>query len=247
MHWIGIAPLVFAGIVSIAVATRLLLLARRTRRLPEASMGAGLFLIAVLGQPLAAIGRSPALAGTRAGNLLFGSGIALVVCGVALLHVFTWRVFREGSRLAGAAVAVASLALVACAAGMIHASNQAVRIEDTFPLLRPWALLLVGLIAIAFGWTSVESFLYYRLLKRRLTLALADPVVTNRFLLWALGGSAGALLGVAVAGFMLAGMLVTRHPLALFTMSACGTILSLSWYLAFFPPRAYLRRLRSPA
>ena len=43
-------------------------------------------------------------------------------------------------------------------------------------------------------WTMVESYRYYALMRRRQAIGLADPMVTNRFLLW---GSAS--LGTALA------------------------------------------------
>jgi hypothetical protein len=58
---------------------------------------------------------------------------------------------------------------------------------------QPWAMLLIATICLSFLWNATESFLYYRNMKRRLTLDLADPETTHRFLLWGLASGCSVL------------------------------------------------------
>ena len=45
----------------------------------------------------------------------------------------------------------------------------------------------------------------------------------------------------SIAGLLLAGRAVLVDPLALGTLALIGTVMSVTWYLTFFPPAAYLR------
>jgi hypothetical protein len=74
--------------------------------------------------------------------------------------------------------------------GGLHPPGRRLRIEALFEGFAPvmfagvghwigWAGRTAAALGIAF-----ESFRYWRMLRRRLRLGLADPVVTNRFLLW---------------------------------------------------------------
>lgn len=68
----------------------------------------------------------------------------------------------------------------------------------------------------------------------------AEPV-TNRFLLWAVADWTAVVLCGSVVGFLLAGKAVLVDPLALCAIALTGTVMSVSWYLTFFPPASYLR------
>ena len=59
MRLFAILSLVSSLLVATAVGLRLLLLARRTRQLPELALGMGLTLVGLLGMPPAALGRAP--------------------------------------------------------------------------------------------------------------------------------------------------------------------------------------------
>jgi hypothetical protein len=82
---------------------------------------------------------------------------------------------------------------------------------------------------------------------RRMALGLADPVVTNRFLLWGLFGLMATGINVASAAGVVLGADPTHSPLVLVPMGLLGAGAALAKYLAFFPPAWYLGRLRTPA
>ena len=96
-------------------------------------------------------------------------------------------------------------------------------------------------------WTMVESYRYYALMRRRQALGLADPMVTNRFLLW---GSAS--LGTALAtwtssiGFFLPqrpDVIAAWEPLLQTATATFGVATVALFYLTFFPPSWYRQRI----
>jgi hypothetical protein len=244
---LGILALVALGLVGATVGARLVEVARRTRGLPELAMGLGLLCISAPGLPLATVARLPGVIATPAGDVLFGVGLAFSLAGIGLVYVFTWRVFRPDAMWARAALVAVGLALSFEWLGLMHASGRGTTLEQILPHTRPWAIAVVATVAIAFTWTAAESLHYHGMLRRRMALGLADPVVANRFLLWALGGIATALLCTALVACMRAGLAPLRHPLPLAIVSVAGMATSLSWSLAFLPPPGYLRWLRARA
>jgi len=115
--------------------------------------------------------------------------------------------------------------------------------------------------AIPFLWGFIEALRYHGQMRRRVGLGLADPVVANRFLLFACWtGALFALLMVTLVARV--GALVwtegqsmmADEPLARVLMSCMigsmlilGTTTAVSLWLGFFPPKAWLRRLQAGA
>jgi hypothetical protein len=184
---IGIFALSGTMLVGVVVGIRLLLLARRTRCFPELSIGLGLALIAVVGLPLAVLGRIPVLLRTPLGDLLFGAGLCLACVGIVLT------------------------------------------------------------VSGAFTWAGLESFAYYRRVRRRLALGLSDPVVVNRFLLWAVTGFAIGLLATVIAVLLLQGRAILVDPIALSVISGASVFGGTAWLLTFLPPAFYLDFVRARA
>ena len=80
-------------------------------------------------------------------------------------------------------------------------------------------------------------------MRKRLALGLTDAVTTHRFLLWGIAaGAAGLGTAVGLAAVALHGLEATLYPWVLASSSAHGTLAAVAMGLAFFPPRAYLRR-----
>jgi hypothetical protein len=235
--------LIFFG-MAVVVGVRLMLLFWKTRQLPELCIGLGIVLIAAVGLPLSALGRLPSMLGTPFGKAVFALGLSLACAGIALLFAFNWRVFRAGAGWARNTMLVVSLTMVTLDLGLIHAASQGSTLSEVVHRTRPWATGIVAMVVLAFAWGGFEALRYYRLLRRRRALGLADPVVTNRFLLWAVADWAAVVLCASVAGFLLVGRAVLVDPVALYTIALCGSVMSVTWYLTFFPPTAYLRLLR---
>ena len=99
--------------------------------------------------------------------------------------------------------------------------------------------------ALCFLWACGESLRYFVLSRRRLALGLADPLVTNRFLLWSLwSGSAAMVLGMRVA-YRVAVDPGASDPallrLNVIGQLSAGLICIMAVWLTFSPPAAYRR------
>jgi hypothetical protein len=108
------------------------------------------------------------------------------------------------------------------------------------------ALAVIGSFPV---WSMTESYAYWRRMKRRLAIGLADPLVCNRFLLWTLASisSLGSIWIVNVPvllrpfvseadlpGLTVVSLLVT----AVFGLGTVGM-----YWLTFFPPAWYRGRV----
>jgi hypothetical protein len=241
MRYTAMIPIVIFFGMTVAVGLRLLSLWWRTRELPELCIGLGIVLISVVGMPVSVLGRLPNMVGTSFGNVVFAVGLSVACGGIALLFAFTWRVFRPEALWARSGMLAASLAIAVLDLGLIDAASGGSTLSEVLPRTRPWAVGIVSMVVLAFAWGGFESLRYFARLRRRQALGLADPVVTNRFLLWAIADWTAVVLCGSVASFLLAGRAVLIDPLALCTIALTGTVMSVTWYLTFFPPAAYLR------
>jgi hypothetical protein len=244
--------LVFALLA--APALRLLGQAGRTRQTPE--IWAGLyFLCAAIGLPMRLYGASllasdPDLAGTlnTIGHVFFAAG-------TVSMTIFTWRVFHPGSRV-GLLFALATIATI-CVTSAHTISGGHASDEDSISMLATNAARLIPTY-----WACLESLRYWLRMRRREALGLADPVVTNRFLLWAIWtGALSALPSITLSLRLLAFVLidaildieVTEAIVARIVMGLRGVFLLLapvaavSLSLSFFPPAYYVERIRSHA
>jgi hypothetical protein len=244
---VGIASMLTMAVVGVVVATRLVLVARRTRGLPELAMGLGLLLVTVLGGPLAAAARLPGMVSTTLGDLLFGGGLLLTITGIGFMYVFTWRVFRPDHGWAKAVLGVVAGALVVAWLGLVHANAQGTTLAEILPYTRPWGIAVVGLVAGAFLWTGIESLCYHAALRRRLALGMSDPVVVNRFFLWTVSSFSATALCAVIVGAMLTGGAPMNDPLPLTSIGLASVVVSVAWYLAFLPPDRYLHFVRKRA
>jgi hypothetical protein len=109
-------------------------------------------------------------------------------------------------------------------------------------------------------WAFYESCRYWLSMRRRETLGLADPILTNRFLLWSIWTGAVTLLPMIVLVIRTLSIIALGNdqfiegpgavlmPMVLqiirviFVIVAPIAAVALS--LSFFPPAAYLDRIR---
>lgn len=239
----ALATLAFVA-VSALLGVRLLLLARRTRALPELALGIAFLLVGALGYPLGLLSAAQAAPEplARAGFAL--SNLAVAV-GSAAVFVFTRVVFRPDARWARALVSLAAGLLAAQAAFGVARALRGDPASFGVPDLG--FSLRQALTAFSYGWTAVEALRYHALLRRRLVLGLAEVALVNRFALWAIAG-AGAFSGSAVmSGVSLTGAAPWEDPLALSAVGLGGVVAAVCAALAFMPPRAYLAWLRRRA
>ena len=84
-------------------------------------------------------------------------------------------------------------------------------------------------------------------MRRRMRLGLADPVVTNRFLLWGIGAGAAGV-GSAVGGAVQwwTQLPPIELPWVMLSSSLHGLVAAMAMWLAFVPSAPYTRLIRAP-
>ncbi len=230
------------GVVSLIVALRLLRLASRTRQLPE-------FLIGLAFLSAGVLGRGPITAGVLAVSLpealrvglYMGGRFMLVIC-CAAIGLMAWRVFQRDQAWAR------GLFLLIFALLAIHSAIHVFVYRPGMPLNEGFGAW-IGIVAKtgAFAWASWEARRYSRMLKRRASVGLAEPVVANRIELWGIAAGLIAFLFLLTPlADRLAGI-APQSPELLMLQSLIGLVVAVCIALAFFPPRAYLRWIGSRA
>ena len=229
-------------LVSALLGTRLLLLARRTRAVPELALGLAFALVGAAGFPLGLTAVIPGLPAGLARACFAVSQLATGV-GSAAVFVFTRSVFRPDQRWARWLVRAASLALGVDTGFAVARAFTGTPAE--FATADFWFSLRQGLTAFSYAWTALEALRYRALLVRRLALGLAEVEVVNRFLLWAIAG-VGSFSGSATMSVVsLVRATPWQDPLALSAVGLGGLTAAICAWLAFMPPRAYLAWVRT--
>jgi hypothetical protein len=231
------------GVVTFVVGVRLLLVARRTRQIPEFAFGVA-FLGGSVGSALAQIGQR--LLWNDAGGiatLMNSVCFALVILSTIALLVCTWRIFRPDRAWARGLCIAGSM--LACAILPIRlASGELSTAVIDSPAMLGYFTLRIAL----FSWTTFEAIHYHALLRRRAALGLADPVVTQQILFWGIASASTLLISATIAGstFVLGVHPIEYQPttiaITLFALVTSATI-----WCAFFPPEALRRRIEASA
>jgi hypothetical protein len=242
---LGISQALYVLVV-LTLGIRLALLASRTRKLPEALLSVHFLLCCSLGYLLLGIGvpaaYQPGFLPAWAAAPLIAAGHLTSSVGVWTGVAFNWLVFRREAVWARRLVWLTALAL---AAGYIGAGLSGGLARGT--LAGFWIWLLYGTYTAAAAWVMVEPLRHYATMRKRLRLGLAEPLVTNRFLLWG-SGSVCRFVMLVVGAF--ASLLFHYIPAENWTTVASTTLISVavaglgvsvSYWLVFFPTRAYVR------
>jgi hypothetical protein len=235
------------------VGLRLLARARRGWPVPELTLALYFLLSAFASTPpqiLVYGGMSDArlaVAEPMSRALLAFAVLAMAI-GAAAIYLFTWKTFRPERGWAKAIVAAGCASLVIGYAIEAAAEGFAPVVFAGPGHWIGWAGRSAAMLVVA-----IESFRYWRMLRRRLHLGLADPVVTNRFLLWSIFAACATLNLVAdlasrglywkiygtiqpVPEYLAA----TVAPTILVTM-LLGVVSAVTLFLTFFPSPAYCR------
>lgn len=243
MELIGLVCVVTYCAVATVVAIRMLRLAVRTGELPELFIGASLLLGGSIGFPPLAV--APALAGAEPGLAL-----RLGLAGIVALHLSSWSnalgwraIFHPGDRWARYTAVVCTVLLFLSLSHRLAGMSTSILGGDPSAQFASGYTASLVAQAAPYCLMSFSAFRYRAKLRRRLALGLADPVVVNRIALW------GATSGVVVVQYAIS--LATLHVRHLPEIAAIyqtvvaglGLVLSVLLYLAFLPPKAYLRRV----
>jgi hypothetical protein len=239
----AVGGLVFV-LASLLLGIRLLLLARRTRELPELSIGLALLLMGGLGYPLIMTARMAVRLGDPTRVSVMAVAVVLMAVGMLAVGVFTWQVFRPAERWPLVVIVAAALSMLACMT--LQASSPGFEAAAFHNQGLGFRLFLLHS-ALASAWGAGESLLAWSRLSRRLRLGLADPVVTERVLLWGVASLASATISATstIAGFLGINFAATTFGAAV--TAPLGLISAGAMWLAFLPPAAYLRWVRERA
>jgi hypothetical protein len=175
--------------------------------------------------------------------VLNASGFGLVLIGTCVLYTVVWQVFRPDRTWAAAlAIAGSGMALLGYAIRALTGDFSTMTVES------PGMAIFQGSHIVLFGWGAMESARYYSLLRRRMRLGLADPVVARRMLLWGVSGLAMMVFSATVVSAI---FVQHVHPLevpgSVLLITVASLTASASMWCAFFPPAAFSRRVAGAA
>jgi len=232
-------------IVGTILGVRLLVRASRQRLLPELLLGIAFLVAGTIGSPLEVVAEASARNpdATWAGSVL-AAGKLLTLLGLGAYVGFTWRVFRPGvvwaAALAGGLVALQFLAFVGYGVTGVFSAGRVS--SGAFFWVEFAARVAMPI------WTTAECLRYSALMRRRQRLDLGDPVVANRFALWATASLGGLLM---LCTSVLPRVLGDAHPVIVsgvfyLVFAGGGIVASAGYWLAFFAPGWY-RRWLAPA
>jgi hypothetical protein len=236
-----------AAAAMLFVGSRLLMRAWTNRALPELLLG-GFFALVALTTP--AISRTAEAGGMQLAGAQQILAIAHLGLSLAfgLLYAFTWISFGTQTPWRRALALFGGAGLVGSWLGQV--------VVEGFEAANGIATICtVAFRMIAVYWAFAEALVCYTRMRRRMRLGLADPVTTNRFLLWSVwtGLIATILLAVIVVRVILltapAGSVdpdSLLHTVQVFGAIG-GITASAALWLNFFPPESYLQRLRGAA
>jgi len=227
-----------SGIVYLIAGIRLLRLSQRTGEAPERLLGVCFITIAAsaFSYVLPNLPRFESL-----WTPLNFAGRVFVIPYSVIFALFTWRVFRPEARWGGWLVWGSAILLVVGVGGSAMGGDW-----EGFSISSGWFWLEWVGYTLPFVWAGSETFAQYSRARRRKQLGLCDPLVCNRYLLWALFGTLQVSLSL-----VLLPQYVEYETTNQFTATwdaIYGTIeivsLVMIW-LVFFPPAFYQRWIRN--
>ena len=229
-------------LASVVVGIRLVRLASRTREIPELMIGSAFLSGGAVGYPASvAVVRmlpgSPAAAQPMAWAAAVGLGAA-----AACILMAWWKIYHPARRWAPWAVSLWSALLAAVCVLQMSRPLSAMAIGAS-----PWEALRVIAQGGPYAAIAWSGFRYHAVLRRRLRLGLADPVVANRIWLWNIAASAVTLqYGYIWAAPHLDSLFhaVSATPAFVGTL---GVLMAVCIMHAFYPPQGYLRWIKRRA
>lgn len=244
----GAPVVVIAGIggcsfvlASAVVSLRLLLLASRTRELPEFLIGLGLLLMGGLGYPIATAARMLG-DGSELRTWLFATQALFTLAGQSGVVLFTWHVFRRDDAWARA-LAIAFISSMAVLFVWQTASPgwRELSLND----LGPWTWSQYHSMT-ALGWAGLESLYFHMKLRKRLSLGLADAVTADRLRLWAIAMFSAFTISMVASFLRGIGVPMTTEVMGLL-VGPLGVAAASATWLAFMPPHRYVRWIEARA
>jgi hypothetical protein len=242
---IALLCLVAYSLASCVVGIRLLLRAGRSRGVPELLAGLTYLCAPGVGYPLQVA--SMQLPDRHLAIAMNLSGEALMVFGCSCFLFFTVKVFRPDVRWAAWCAWLGTFGLLYAGIGTAVALLMYVDPAESMAHARLPGGMFLFVLALVWGWTALESLRYYRMMRKRMALGLADAVVTNRFLLWSMNGlTSVGWLSVSITMYA-RGVNLATSSFAITSTSAGGLANAVLLLLIFMPPAAYVRWIERSA
>lgn len=230
-------------LASLVLGARLMLLSIKTRGLPEFTLGAALFLMGGIGYPLMAVAQQATELDQGLRHALIAIQMMLSGVGMWGIAFFTRRVFRPTTGWALLSVVGIAGGYLCCALVQLSGPGLAGVLANE----GPWFISTYLGIATML-WAATESFSYFRMLRKRMAIGLADAVTTDRFRLWSLAiYSSSAISVIAMLLQNVFGLAVNGTTVGHLVVGPLGLFAALALWLAFLPPDAYLRRVERRA
>jgi len=228
------------GIVYLIAGVRLLRLGERTGEAPERLLGATFLFMGVS----AAFYVLPVFSAFESlwTPLIFAGRVTFLPAAV-MLALFTRLVFRPENRWGVYLVWGTAILLVSGVGGSAWGGDW-----EGFSISNRWFWLEWVGFTLPFGWAGSEAFIQYRQARRRVRLGLSDPLVCNRYLLWALFGALQAssclVLLPQYSEYETTSQFTATWD-ALYGASIIASLVMI--WLVFFPPVLYRRWINRAA
>ncbi len=234
--WIGFVAFFIA---SLTVGVRLVALWWRNRQLPELLIGLGVLGIGPVGFGCMTLGQIIHADHDVASRVVFAIGIFAASGGAFAKYIFNYTVYHPDNRVVRGLVRVAGVGLLLSCI-WVGVANGFAQVEHVDASYFVRSVLQVSCLL----WGSIEALRYWRLMRRRVRLGLADPVVTNRFFLWGVGaGAAGVGTAIGVVAQLFIGRPPLEIPWVTLSSSMHGLVAAVALWFAFLPTEAYTRFL----
>jgi hypothetical protein len=228
---------------SLAIGLRLVWLGRRSRGAPELLIGFGILGIGPAGFALMVLAMVLGGGRPRVAFACLATAQLAIAGGALSAYVFNWTVFRNDAAWARAVVWIAAALLAAAFLGRLATGSYVLPMRLDF-----WTYLGSFTMIACLLWGSFESLRYYGVMRRRTRLGLADPVLTNRFLLWGLGiGSAGVGSLIGQVAMIATGSAMQKLDGITLSNSLFGLTSAVLMWIAFLPPAGYRRWIEARA
>ncbi len=223
-----------AGIVYLIAGIRLLRLSQRTGEAPERLLGAAFLAVGVSAGLYVLPNLSPFE--SLWAPLNFAGRVAYIPAAV-MLALFTRRVFRPAERWGGWLVWGSAILLAIGVGGSAVGGDW-----EGFSISSGWFWLEWVGYTLPFCWAASETFAQYRQARRRVRLGLCDPLVCNRYLLWALFGTLQVCLSLVLLPQYSEYESTNQFTAMWDALYGIIEIFSLvTIWLVFFPPAFYQR------
>jgi hypothetical protein len=246
MQIVAAACLLLYVAVTTLAGARLVWAGRKPGRVPERLLGGGAMLIGTVGLPMSVASGFGGDA-TAVHVPLWVVSELVTQIGVVCLYAFVQQVFRPrvgwARQLVLAAAIVLPVGLAAASVGLVRATPGTLSVVATGPALLLCQLVYAG----AFVWSALEGFSQHRDARKRMAIGLADPVVANRFLLFAIFGVAGAGIVLANAAAVVLERNIATSLVVVVPAGVLSLVAAAAMFLAILPPAWFLARVRAAA